>query len=1242
MYAKISIIATLLVGICFWGGTSRADETALFTTSTAPDALIMLDLSGSMAWNPSGDDLTYGSTDSCYVDTANCSGTGCSGGFCGSSKSAATYYTSTTCGLPDTTNCVGANCTNGFCSVSKSTSTIYAAASCSVPDTYNCKGTGCGRTDGFCNSPLSGSTYYAHSSCSTPNTDQCRRSEAWPDCNNGFCASPRSSGSRTCTVACTTSPCQTPCTIGTSCSLACTSSGCTRNCSRLNIAKRSIFNILDDNNDGTINNTDETSLGVRLGYMRYWNCSADDTGNSYTSGCNTLVKAIGSSYSSIFCNSTSSCVSTSSSASSVSGEDASGGTPLISAMKEAKLYLDVHKAADTAKSCRQKFVILITDGSDTYGCSADGAECDNDRYKNRREVVAKAKALGDAGYKVFVIGFGTAMPPYLANTLNWMAYYGGTDNPNSPNSGSTAAYSIVTGCNATTNPGACCNLSAAACYPTGVTSCGTDSSTLAAACYDNVYPYTPTATPPGPGRNTTNFKASSNDPGYLNLSGYAFLAADADQLVASVKAAITIIREATYSFSQSSIQSSRTVDENFVYEGSFQPISGDPVWLGHLKKFSVNADGSVGPISTTWGPDGDAGTVLKNTAAAVRNMKTCKAGTLIDFTTANLTNADLAVATDDERNAVVGYFRGESAYNPENWKLGDVFRSTPITVGTPNAYYSDAVDTSASPNAFAQHRTAHPRTSSNGQRIILAGANDGQLHAFKTGDGSEAWSFIPPNALSRLKLTAHATEPSLLTHQYYVDGPVTVNDVWVPATAGTGTSKSESDWKTLLLFGEGRGAGTNLWSSSSSCDSGFNPSYTSTATGTPPTGPYQYYCGYYCLDVTSSLAPTYNWRLGLSSAQAPYMGAPWSKPAIGRVLVGGNEKWVAFIGGGVLAPGGADSGKGVFVIDLVDGSVLWSYTKANNANLDYPMPAPPYIFDTDNDGFIDTVYLGDLGSNMWRFKLCLKANGSSCGTSSWSGGRLLEANSLSGNRPIYTSATVAKDSSSNVWIYWGTGDKTDPTNPSAQEKFFALKDNDRTSTRTISDLENITSTTAIYSDSTKYGYFINMAGQGEKILAEPTVFGGVVYFTTFTPAVGNDPCSQGGTGKLYGINYTTGAGALVIPGSTATPLRSIDVGTGIPSAPVISLKPDTAASAAAAAAAYAAAYAAAIATGASADAAAAAGAAAAAALSGTIPDLYITTSGGGVIGAQTQRVGIVMQPLANRANMLFWRDRRIQ
>ncbi len=1178
-------------------------EEALFTTSTAPDALLILDLSGSMAWNPAGDDLPYGATESCAADTTNCSGTGCSGGFCSSSKSAVTYYAATACATADTTNCVGTNCANGFCSSSKSATTVYAASSCSTPDRANCRGAGCGRNDGFCNSSMSaGTTYYAHASCSVPDTYNCRYSENWSDCRDGFCGSSHysSRSGRSCQVACSTAACSTPCETA-SCAVSCTSGGCTKNCSRLAIAKRSVFNILDDNNDGTITTADETSLGVRLGYMRFYNCGDDDTGDSYTSGCISLAQLTSSRYTGI--NTSYSSINT-----AVSGESALGGTPIVSALKEGKKYLDDHKegrspaatTADPAKDCRQKFVILITDGSDTYACNSDGSECDNHRYKNRREVVAKAKMLNDAGYRVFVIGFGTAMPPYLRNTLNWMAYYGGTDNPNATNSGSTSAYSIVTGCNATPAvPSACCNVYETACYPSGVTNCGTESSAETATCYDATKPYPGTS-----GNSISSFRAPSNDPGYLELSGYAFLAGDADQLVAAVKAAITIIREATYSFSQASVQSSRTQDENFIYEGSFQPITGDPFWRGHFRKYNIDNNGNV--TSLAWMDpvvlisDGDAGTKLRDQAAADRTIYTYKGGARVAFSTANIVAADLGLTTTAERDAVVSYIRGDGS--PDNWKLGDVFRATPITVGDPSLYFDDFRDLSGPPNAFAQHRTSHRRASSGDTplRIVLAGANDGQLHAFKAYDGSEAWSFIPPNQLPRLKLIAHAAEPTSLTHQYFVDGPVTVADAWIPATAASGTSKSASDWHTLAIFGEGRGGSTTLWSSSSSCDSGFSGAYSST---------YQYYCGYYCLDLNTNLNgspnPVMQWTpsspsarvgLGFTAAQAPYMGAPWSKMMVGRVKIGGNERWVGFIGGGVYAAGASHSGKGFFVVDLYDGSILWSYTRADNSILDYPMPAAPAIVDTDNDGFVDTAYIGDLGSNMWRFKFCLNAGGDSCGTANWTGGRLFEASSASGNRPIYTSAAVAMGGS--LWVYWGTGDKTDPTNASAQEKFIGLKDDDRSTTRTIADIENVDGSGDVYDAPGKYGYYINFSGHGEKMLADPTVFGGVVYFTTFTPPAGNNPCEQGGAAKLYGLSYQSGAGALPTSGAP----RSMDIGTGIASAPVLSMKPSG---------------------------------------SGTTPDLYITTSGGGGTGSQTRRVDIDPPGAANRTNMLYWRDRRV-
>jgi type IV pilus assembly protein PilY1 len=362
--------------------------------------------------------------------------------------------------------------------------------------------------------------------------------------------------------------------------------------------------------------------------------------------------------------------------------------------------------------------------------------------------------------------------------------------------------------------------------------------------------------------------------------------------------------------------------------------------------------------------------------------------------------------------------------------------------------------------------------------------------------------------------------------------------------------------------------------------------------------------------------PVYRWRINPNASQAPYLGDPWSKVLMGRVKINGYEKWVGFVGGGYNASncaggGGCDSrGKGFYVVDLSNGNILWSYTRADNSTMNYSLPASPAIVDTDNDGFIDTAYIGDLGGNMWRFKFC-DAGASACNTSNWSGGLLFDS-STGGTRPIFTAATVTKDFNGNLWVDWGTGDKTDPTAANAQEKFYAVKDNDRSTTFRINDLDNITSGT--YADSpTKHGWYINLAGGGEKILSEPTVFGGVVYFSSYTPPAGGDPCAQAGSANLYGVNYTTGAG--VIPPVDASgnpvagpPTRSMDVGVGIPSAAVLSLKPTGTYS-----------------PGTSSPA-----------------DLYMTVSGGSGTGASTQKVNFEPPTLANRTNLLYWKDRRLE
>ena len=930
-------------------------------------------------------------------------------------------------------------------------------------------------------------------------------------------------------------------------------SGYTTYCSRFEIARKTLFSILDDNHNNTIDSSDETSLNIRIGLGKF-------QGSTYVK-----LRDIATKYSLIYCGNGTSCTvnQTSGDAFSINYwmnySNVVGATPLVMGLAGVKAYLDTDKANDAYRSCRQKFVILVSDGADTMSCSGAGYDTQSDQYKRRREAVLATKALADAGYKVFVIGMGGSadpaydMPVYLKNTLNWMAYYGGTDNPLVENLGEETAFD-----------------------PAAVTSCGGSSTT--GTCDGS----------------STNCFATSNDPGNLSLSGYAFIAKDSDELDAAFRQAISVIREATYSFSQASVASSRLVDENYLYEASFQPINGDPFWLGHVTKYQINTNGTIG--AAKW----DAGQVLQGMDASSRTIQTYKSGALTAFTTANITPGNLGLGSTQtaRRNEIVGFIRGECAdppatcYSPDHWKLGDTFRSNPVTVGTPSLHFKDARDGAG---AFAAFRASNVRSTVNGKRIVVAGANDGQLHAFRTDDvppidgngGKEVWSFIPPNVLTKLKDIAHKTHPTGLTHQYFVDGPISVADAWLGT--GDGTAKSATDWKTLMIFGEGRGGTSTLWSSSSSCDAGFRNVYSAT---------YSNYCGYYALDVTNTYSPAYKWRIGPSAAQAPYLGDPWSKMMVHRVKIGGNEKWVGFVGGGnnlsSCTVAGCDlRGKGFFVVSLTDGAVLWSFTKADSSDMNYAVPGSPSIVDSDNDGFIDMAYIGDLGGNIWRLKFCSAADGASCTTSNWSGSRLFAREA--GIGAVYDAPAVAKDATGNLWVYWGTGDKAEPIVVATghTDRFFAVKDSTKSGTYQRSNLADITGTT-FSDDGTKQGWYIDMAGAGEKCLSEATVFSGIVYFTSYTPAgSGGDPCSQAGSAKLYGVSYIEGAGSLT-NGDRAKVL-----GVGIPTAPILSMNPHS-----------------------------------------STPDLYVTVSGGAGTGATTLRADVNPPSIANQTNLIHWRDRR--
>ena len=887
-------------------------------------------------------------------------------------------------------------------------------------------------------------------------------------------------------------------------------------CSRQEIAKRAIFALLDADGNGIINADDETALDVRVGYMKFYSAAI------------TTPNAIGSRYSQIFCGQASCTITTGGTAANnatatananhINGQGASGATPLNAAMAQAKTYLDNHKAADPAKDCRKKYLIIVSDGADSSACGlSSGSECIAGQYTRRRDSVRQAKLLADAGYKVFVIGLGAGMPTELINTLNWMAYYGGTENPSEVKTGvdPTGAdrykpeqYTATNVCTRTTG-------------------------TANEAAQNN-----PRSTVCGTSNTPAGYYAVANDPGRIELTGYAFMGANAVELGAALQAIIKMVQQGNYSFTNPSVQTIRTEDENYLYKASFEPAN-DPFWKGHLKQYEYQDDGTLKATARY-----DAGERFP----ASRTIKTYlgnASGTLVDFTPGNITPDLLNTADNAQRDAVINYIRGVN--NPDGWMLGDISRSGPVTIGTPNAYYRDLWDTN---NSFAAFRDDNVRSSANGNRIVVVGTNAGQVHGFRTSTGTELWSFIPPNLLPKLKDLVHTEHPSDLPHQYFVDGPIRVADAWLGP--GDGKAKSAHNWKTLLILGEGRGVGNAMWSSSSSCSSGFSSAY-SDSSATP------YYCGYHALDVTNTTSPSYMWNLDFrnASSSAPYMGDPWNEMKVGRVRMSvagtDTEKWVGFIGGGYnpLAYSAANSdsqrGKAFYAVDLRNGEIIWSYTYGSgsgntNSTMTHSIPAPATLVDTDGDGFIDTAYVGDLWGNMWRFTLCRASDMTSgCNIGSWDGALFLR-NNMTSSTPVYTAPVVALDGMRRPWVFWGTGDKNNPIATNTQDYFYGVQDTGTT--------RNATSITSAASDT---GWRITLDPR-EKVLSESIVFNKILYFATYIPPSAaeraSNPCAVAGKARLYAVEYLTGVGIF------ENQKKWIDIGDGIPSDVGITLTKD--------------------------------------------------------------------------------------
>ena len=712
--------------------------------------------------------------------------------------------------------------------------------------------------------------------------------------------------------------------------------------------------------------------------------------------------------------------------------------------------------------------------------------------------------------------------------------------------------------------------------------------------------------------------------------------ANANELAAALTGLITnIMLETNTSFVAPVVPVSpenRTYSGSRVYMGFFKPISGSP-WHGNLKKYAINnlnaltdrsgalacytdnnddarddldqaalPSGAVNgtfrdSASSFWSNSADGGTVEAGGAGAVlynRPLATeprkiyTYTGTnsnLTDasnaFSTANasaaISAAALGVADATARTALINFLHGYDVYDENGngntsekrgwtsssstgWVLGDILHSRPLIVNYATYTFTAANEANCSTN----------------KSIVYVGANDGMLHAIRDCDGSEAWSFIPPDMLGNLVQLTQAS------HSYFVDS---TPSVYSYDANNDGIINTGNGDKVILMFGERRGGGSNTAPTSGS---------------------------YHALDVSDPASPRLLWRISNQSSGFSELGETWSEPKLVKMRVdtgaGAVAKIVAFVGAGydnihedtrfgnnlafsdaaavltsdigtgntvsvgstAAAALTAPKGRGVYAIEIAtlsdagvpsftnSGGKLWGYVygdttvetavpplSSTNVLMKYSIPSEITATDSNNDGYTDTLYVGDTGGRIWKF------NVGNTMVTNWRGIRLFNLNSGTasvGKKFFYKPSVVVEPG--YVMLFIGSGDREHPLNRDTNliDRMYALKDRGQTTAdgRDETDLTNLTSdliqTTSAATGassipgllsalSDSYGWYISLDQHvGEKVLAAPTIFNKVGYFTTFAPnAVDSvDPCNPGnlGTSRLYAVDYKNGGSVL--------------------------------------------------------------------------------------------------------------------
>lgn len=525
-----------------------------------------------------------------------------------------------------------------------------------------------------------------------------------------------------------------------------------------------------------------------------------------------------------------------------------------------------------------------------------------------------------------------------------------------------------------------------------------------------------------------------------------------------------------------------------------------------------------------------------------------------DLLTASLLQADYGATTAIEASELIAYSRGLDVDDldgdgvrsePRDWILGDPLHSRPLPLNYGSiGGYSDP---------------------DNSAIYIAVASNDGMLRMIRNTtaggaeSGQEVWAFMPRAAMQAQKvLRANGTG---MRHPYTVDGaPV----AFILDQNNDGSIVSSDGDRVYLYVGMRRG------------------------------GKY-----YYAFDVTNPTAPDLMWTIDKSGDFAE-LGYTFSDPRVGLVeTASGPRPAVMFAGGYDLnkdtrgSVGTDDSeGNAIYVVDAVTGQLIWkakngsggaSATVFEHPGLVDSIPSALSVADTDGDGIIDRMVVGDTGGNIWRADIY------GDDTSKWSlnllasVGRHAGAGIVSDRRFFHRPDLVPSKDSNGLFdaVVIGSGNRANPLDKGGVTSNFTYMIKDRRTAPgsgvdtglTHADFGDVTSNCLQTSEGCVVnlinGWRLQLEEPGEKVLATALTLTGKIFFTSYLPNSGSGvtACSPSeGAGRLYAvalqdaksvINYDTSDDDPDNPGEpTSKDDRSVELQSlGIP-AEVVSVPPN--------------------------------------------------------------------------------------